>query len=644
MTVWLYARFDCYRLGAHSMTVTESSGGTALIALPAAATARFYHGDSTDNTGDGRLPSDGGTINLGAYLQSLLNSAGLANTYTVTWAPTTGLYTIARATGTATFSLTFSTLSAAGERMRRVIGFSADQSTATTHTSTQSCWYWYAFDGAASADTGRQCRRETKRANVAVSGGRQVFKVKPYTRAYGRKWTQQFQSHADAFDSDDTTGGDVWTLERLFEHLIDERFLWFPSTTTVFAYRNRQGVYELSDEGIEGWEIRRVIPNSDLFWDVTFDVIEWDTNDPEGSDPTLFSWTDLTFTRSTVATYQTSATTIADAAINALRYEDRGDGYGPLPLFEGASTNYVTRSESMYLGTGWTLQNCTGLLNVISPDGTVNGSRLTSDGAGDYSRVYITSTHAGSVPQTCSVWIRDGAQNTGAHAHLFGLSDGTYNSDTAPYNLAWTRQDMTVASIVANSAPFFHIDPALAAPGAASGDDIVLFGAQSEQLRFPSSYIRATAGSTVTRGADTGTLAAGSVPTTMKSGVWQLAVLPIFGSSDMVSGDIRVFVSFDDANNSLRIRHNGTDVKIEAYQASTVRAASLAITFSRHQRLLVTVNAAAGTVTVTGASTGNGAGATGTVWTWACATGIRVGGNYGATGEAFCRFELPRVA
>lgn len=645
MTVHLYARIDCYRLGAHSVLVTESSGATALIALPQATSARFFHGDVTHNTGDGRLPTDGGTVALCPYVKSLLNSAGLANTYGVTWNPTTGKITIARTSGSATFSLTFSTLGEAGERARLLYGFDGDQTTATTHTSTQACYFWFAFNGAETEDSGRQPRSEMQRAYVSVSGARQVYAVAPKSIAYGRRWVQRFLSNAEAHDSEDATGSDAWTLERLFESLrAGVRFLWFGYGTTTFAYRNRKGVYALSQDGVDGWEIRRVIPNSDLYWEVSFDVVEVAPADPSAADPTFFEWDDLTFTRSTVATFHTGATTIDDAAVDELRLEDRGDGYGPLALLEGARTNLLAYSQS-----NWSVTGTMGVTNNthVAPDGQVIADTLSavtgSSGTGTGDLAYHEWTAASGTTYTLSEWIKAVSGGATVRTRLYNSATALSAEERTP-TATWTRYDQRVTADT-NGTSYSGIgsyqdagEPTVAATVVAG------FGDQVEAGRFPSSYIRGTTGSAVARTADTATLATASVPLAMRQGRWQVAVCPVFGSSDLVSGDIFALVSFDNANNSLRIRHNGTDIKVEAYESSNVRASSSAITFSRHQRLVITIDAVAATISVTGATTGNGTGSAGTAWAWPGATGIRVGGNYGGTAEAFCRFELPRAA
>lgn len=155
MTCHLYLRIDCYRLGAATMTITESGGKSAIIAFPATTGYRLYHGDDTDNTTDGVLPADGGTIAVGPKLRYLLNTAGLDYTYAVAWNATTGQYSITQ-TGGGTFALTFSTHGEAGERMRRILGMDGDHSTASSQSSDQACRFWMSFTGGRSNDGDRQ--------------------------------------------------------------------------------------------------------------------------------------------------------------------------------------------------------------------------------------------------------------------------------------------------------------------------------------------------------------------------------------------------------------------------------------------------------------------------------------------------------
>lgn len=662
MTTYYLSRWDCYRLGAMSVTVTESVAGAVLIAFTATTENRFYHGDATDNTEDGTLPADGGTRCFGVALQTALNTTGvLANTYTVTFAATTGLYTIARATGSATFALTFSSLSAAGRRMRQALGFSGDKSAGTTFTSDRAPYFFLAPAGGRTDDSGRQRVAAFPAGVVTIASGGRVYGAAPYSTAYGRSWDQSYQSDAACHNALDTTAdGDVWTWERFFEHhRSGERFLFFPFGTTVLSYANRERAYHLSQAGLDDWSIERVVPHSDMYWLVRLAVIERDQGDPAGAGAVLLDLsagsTLGTFTRASVGTYQTSANTIHSVAADTRRWEDRGDGYGPLLLLEGAATNINTESEDIDSGSAWGQEYLTGTDGYMAaPDGSIEGDRLVSSASGaGYNREFLYALIGASSTYTFSVWYRDGTVNTGAHDYSIGISVResvgstlVYTTVDIPPTGSWTRASVTKTGegTTEGYSMLYVNDNGQSGPRAAVGDDVVYYGAQLELGRFATSYIVSTSGSSTTRAADSWTINNSSVPVVMKTGRWQWAVCPLFADTDLVSGDIYVLMGVYTTANALRIRHDGTGVRVEAYEASTVRAYSGYLTFSRHQRLTITIDCAAGTIGVTGATTGDGVGATGTAWTWPTSGTVRIGGNVGATAEAFCRVASPRTA
>lgn len=650
MTCVYASRFACRRIGAMSVTVTESVAGAVTFTASADESHSFYHGDSTDDTSDGIPVADDGSLCFGVWLEDKLNADGtLLNTYTVAFAPTTGLYTISRATGSATFALTFSTLGAAGTRMRQALGFDGDQSTATSQTSDICPRYWLICGGDRAEYSDRQPSNEVVRGSVVYTSNGRVSGVAPYAIPYRHAWLQRFASHALSHNSQDATaGGDAWTMERFFEHHRDgERFLFFPSTvvgTSACSYSNRDRAYSFSQAGIDGWEVRRIIPNSNLYWEVPFDCVEYDTGNPAGADPALLSWADMTFTRSTVATYRTSAATLTDAAINEARYEVIGDANGSdLLLIEGARTNLLLRSET--LDGNWAEENATLTNNVaLDPFGAVNAVDVesTTSGAG-YNRSYMTNVVSAGSMYTFSVWYRDGDVNTGAHDYSISVTDGiTPTSQDITRTGTWTRARVRMTPAASPMAAIIYPHTGGdSGPRAASGDDARYIAAQVELGRFGSSYVRSDSGSTTARTADTATWS--DSVATMRSGRWQIIVRPIFGSSDMTSGDICVVASFVDANNSVRIRHNGSDIKVEAYAGSAVKASSSAITWSADQTLRLTLDCGAATVAVTGATTGNGTGSAGTAWTWSTGT-FRLGGNVSGTAEAFAALSLPMAA
>lgn len=268
MAVHAYSRMDFYRLGIATMTVAVTAGASAAISFTATTTYRLFHGDATHNTDDGTTPANEGTDCLGVVLAALLNAAGLGGTWTVTWDAANGYYTIARDSGT--FTLTFS--GTAGTLMRRVLGHSGNRSAAGSIQSNQAVWYWFPFPGAESDDEARQPRDEVPRAYVQVTGGK-AYGLRPYTMAYGRARKQEYVTAARATNK--VGGAEAWTLERLFEHHADcERILWFDSTVTTFSYANREAVYQLSQEGVNGWRRLPVQPNWHAYFAVPLDLIE----------------------------------------------------------------------------------------------------------------------------------------------------------------------------------------------------------------------------------------------------------------------------------------------------------------------------------------------------------------------------------
>lgn len=81
----------------------------------------------------------------------------------------------------------------------------------------------------------------------------------------------------------------------------------------------------------------------------------------------------------------------------------------------------------------------------------------------------------------------------------------------------------------------------------------------------------------------------------------------------------------------------------EAHVGGAQQAKSNALTFSRHDKLTIVVDASNGTITVIGAASGDGLGPSGTAWMIADGT-LRVGGDVSGTSELFGRLSEPRAA
>lgn len=356
----------------------------------------------------------------------------------------------------------------------------------------------------------------------------------------------------------------------------------------------------------------------------------WDAE--AGDAPAQVPFSLLTFSRSSEASYLTSAPTsgasafLAWASTDALRMEDRGDGAGPLALIERSATNHLLYSRSM-TNLAWTPATYTRTANAGNgPDGTavatrVQGSALALD------QIVLG---LGGVVMCGSVWLRryDGTTGSGQMLIYNPVAANGSTSLAATYQRFASRATGADKLRVVDSA-----DRSGSGGIAAYTADLLADLAQFEPGYYPTSAIRTTSAAVV-RAADVATLASALVPASMLSKRWGFAQLsPVFGSSDLVSGDVRVLESHGDANNCLRIRHTGTDVRMEAVQAGVVRASSAALSFARHALLgPIWRDPEAGSVSVAGVP-----GPAGTPWTWSAAD-LRIGGIYGGAGEADCRF------
>jgi hypothetical protein len=356
---------------------------------------------------------------------------------------------------------------------------------------------------------------------------------------------------------------------------------------------------------------------------------------------TLISFQDAaaTYTRSGDAWYHVATDALAKAGPNVRRFEDRGDGYGPQLLIEGARTNVLPDSEALGAAS-WTNDAQT----LTSDDGVgafgeLAADRLACDGTPPDRTRWFSST---STRFAVSCYAKRGSQGTQGQI-LPGTTGGEENKFTVPFD--WGRFSAVHTSGVSITRQIIlccHWN-AQAAAGT-TGDNHLWWGAQVEDgVNFPSSYIK-TSGATATRNADVLTFP--SAPREMRFAKWSFDVWPAFASGDLLSGDAFVLFSFGSSKDVVQIHHNGTDVGVEivADGQASFKARSLAITFSRHQRLRVTIDTVSKIVNVQGATTGSGDGTAGSAWAFppvSTTAPLRIGGITGGAAEAFCRIGEP---
>lgn len=343
-----------------------------------------------------------------------------------------------------------------------------------------------------------------------------------------------------------------------------------------------------------------------------------------------------TFSRSTEASYQTSAPTdgtvafMSFATANTRVFENMGDGAGSLLRIEGARTNLCVQCRKMGT-TPWG-----GISGFIitensgpSPDGGNNGTKIDSNTTGNWSGYQPVASY--TAPLAMSGW---GILISGGPAwYGYDWAVGSGNLSGGNMTGVWGRRyTQRVSGTSAN--PYVYVR------AGGSGVNIVFIAdlLQWEEGEFPSSVIRTTTTS-LTRSADALTFTSAALPSALFTGAGEYTqVAPEFANTDLVSGDTFWLWAID-ANNGMRIKHDGSNVVVQAVQGGSVKASSGALTFSRNGLLgIVKWDPSAAVVTVNGV-----AGSVGTPWAWGAAN-IRIGGVPSSTGEAFCRFGLLQSA
>jgi hypothetical protein len=238
----------------------------------------------------------------------------------------------------------------------------------------------------------------------------------------------------------------------------------------------------------------------------------------------------ITFTRGSTGTYFGSDGLMRTAGVNEPRFDhDPITGQSLGLLIEESSSNLLLYSQD--LGTGWSnTAGTTELVNVTTaPDGTSTADKLVEDtSSGQH---YISSNSvswASSTTYTLSVFAKAetryfldlafGTSSFWVNGHrraVFNLARGTIHSTAGasltalitPYPNGWYRCSITattVSTAVAATTCQLLITSDGTSGGSYPGDGtsgLYIWGAQTEQGAFPTSYIP-TVASIVPRSAD----------------------------------------------------------------------------------------------------------------------------------------------
>ena len=273
---------------------------------------------------------------------------------------------------------------------------------------------------------------------------------------------------------------------------------------------------------------------------------------------------DFTTTRNTVATRVNENGLIEEVASNVPRL-DYSDGGCPSLLLEPQSTNLITYSEQFDNADWVKLGQGIGSVPIItpnyaiSPDGTLNASRLQCDLNGsnttnDRSWLYQEiSTITGN--NTLSLYVK----NNSNEDITFSLTNGSSETVLVLSDDKWHRLSTVRSS---GGQPRIGL---IGGVGASNNADLLIYGAQLEENSYATSYIK-TVGTTQTRVADTAN-GAGDASTFNDSEGVLMAEISFLDSdgSDVSPFWQRISISDNSDTNRLFISNTLTENQIQVF-------------------------------------------------------------------------------
>jgi len=251
---------------------------------------------------------------------------------------------------------------------------------------------------------------------------------------------------------------------------------------------------------------------------------------------------DFTTTRASVATRVNENGLIEEVASNVPRL-DYSDGGCPSLLLENSATNLIAYSESF---SNWSQDGTTTLdNNIISPDGTLNASKITFNSGNERVFTSVNTTNG-----SFSAYFK-GVQ--GKKVRFRDDSSTIFNEITLTEN--WVRHYLYKGTANANI-QIQNVD----------ATDVYVWGAQAEENSYATSYIK-NAGTAlgVTRVADTATSSGSSTVINSTEGVLYAQIGSLIGDESVG----QLSISDGTNNEAVKILYlNANEVRLEMKTAS----------------------------------------------------------------------------
>lgn len=247
MALYIEAGWDFSVIGQFSIQFTDAGGGPVNITF---STGRYAHRDLTSVMGASEYDDFAGA------LQAALNAdATLSGTYTVTFAPATGFYTVSIAAGT------FTTSNPSGTVAGRILGRTAAASAVSSFTSTVRAYYSISTTTGAKS----QVKDDYEPAGLVVGGytmGGGTYAVAPTGSIVFHDFTVPMETKAKTYTRS-AVAADPWTFQHLFQHARGEYPIFVDEGSSPRA------VHRIRADAAH-FDPRREVADYDGHWSIDF--------------------------------------------------------------------------------------------------------------------------------------------------------------------------------------------------------------------------------------------------------------------------------------------------------------------------------------------------------------------------------------